>query len=102
MLPSLQILVFGVLFAGPGYATCPSTAHTSRLAETEVLAIANHKAEASGIDLSKYHAPEAHYEYSSKDCTWSVSYEGIKPDFGNVFFIVVNDHTQAAELELGL
>mgnify|MGYP006951327575 CR=1 FL=1 len=94
----LQILVLTILFASSGYAACP----TARLTETEVLAIANRKAEASGIDLSKYHAPEAHYEYIPKDCAWSVSYEGIKPDIGNVFFVVVNDNTRAAELELGL
>ncbi|WP_426701361.1 hypothetical protein ACPPVV_18725 [Rhodanobacter sp. Col0626] len=94
----LQTLVLTILFASSGHAACP----TARLAEIEVLAIANHKAEASGIDLSNYRAPKAHYEYIPKDCAWSVSYEGIKQDFGNVFFVVVNDNTRAAELELGL
>lgn len=102
MLPRLQTFVLTALYASSSYAACPSTAHTSRLAETEVLVIANRKAEASGIDLSKYHVPEAHYEYVSKDCTWSVSYEGIKPDIGNVFFVAVDDNTRVAWLERGL
>jgi hypothetical protein len=102
MQPRLQTFIVTALFASCGYAACPSTAHTSRLTKTEVLVIANRKAKASGVDLSKFHAPDARYEYISRDCTWSVSYEGIKPDFGNVFFVVVNDSTRTAQLEQGL
>jgi hypothetical protein len=83
-------------------AACPRSSHTPRLSEREVLTIANHAIEASGTDLSQFHAPEAHYDYVSKDCTWSVFYEGIKPDFGNVWLVVVNDNTRAARVDRGL
>lgn len=102
MLRRLQALVLTVFVASAGYAACPSTRHTPRLAKAEVVALANRKAMTSGVDLSKFRAPKARFEDISKDCTWAVSYQGIKPDFGNVFFVIVNDHTRATQLQPGL
>jgi hypothetical protein len=85
-----------------GCAACPHTAHSPRLSEGEAVAIANRAAEASGANLSQFQTPEAHYEYVSKDCTWSVFYQGVKPTIGNHFLVVVNDCTRATQLSGGL
>lgn len=94
--------MFVAFLALGGCAASPRSSHTPQLSEREVLTIANHAAKASGFDLSRYHVPEAHYEYVYKDRTWSVSYEGITPDLGNVFFVIVNDNTRATKIERGL
>lgn len=101
MLQRILYLVLASLLSG-GCAACPRTAHNSLLSESEAVVIANHAAEASGVDLSQFHAPEAHYEYVSKDCTWSVFYQGIKPTIGNHFLVVVNDCTSETQVSGGL
>ena len=101
MLQRIFALAFAT-FVFVGCAACPNTAHNPKLSESEVEAIANSAAKASGADLSQFHAPELHYEYVSKDCTWSVFYQGIKPMIGNHFLVVVNDCTRAARVWGGL
>jgi hypothetical protein len=91
-----------VLLTLAACAACPRAAHSPQLSETEVVAIANRAAEASGADLSHFRTPEAHYEYVSKDCTWAVFYQGVEPTVGNHFLVVVNDCTRATQLSGGL
>jgi hypothetical protein len=81
-----------------GCSACPRGEHIPRLAETEVLSIANNAAQKSGADLSKFHAPHASFEYVEKNCTWSVFYEGIGSTIGNHFLVIVNDNTRSAQL----
>ncbi|MGN2248295.1 hypothetical protein ACFWZ3_16570 [Frateuria sp. GZRR35] len=102
MLRRLQVIILTLFFEGVGHAACPSARHTPLLTEAEVIAIANRKAQISGVDLAKFYAPAARFEDLSKNCKWAVSYERIRPDFGNVFFVVVDDLTRAAQLQPGL
>lgn len=77
-------------------------AHSPKLTENEVVAIANQAAEASGADLSQFSKPEAYFEYVAKDYNWAVFYQGIKPTIGNHFLVVVNDRTRGTQLSGGL
>ena len=91
-----------VSFALASCAACPSTGHNPKLSESDVVAIANRAAKASGADLSQFHEPDPHYEYVSRNCTWSVFYQGIRPTIGNHFLVIVNDCTRATQLSGGL
>jgi len=77
-------------------------AHDPRLSEAEVLSIANRAAEAAGADLLQFKKPEAHFEYVSKDYSWSVFYVGVKPMIGNHFLVVVSDTTRKTRVAGGM
>ena len=79
-------------------SACPRGEHIPRLAEAEVLSIANGAARKSGADLSKFNVPQAHFEYVEKNCTWSVFYEGVGSTIGNHFLVIINDNTRRTQL----
>ena len=70
----------------------------ARLNEAEVLRIASQVAERDGRHLSDYKPPEAHYEFTQKDKSWSVFFDGKVPMPGNHFSVSVDDQTGKAQL----
>ena len=83
-------------------SACPRGEHVPRLAEADVISIANDAARKSGTDLSKFRAPEAHFQYVDKNCTWSVFYEGVGSTMGNHFLIIVDDTSRRTQVFGGL
>jgi hypothetical protein len=76
----------------------PDGAH---LTPSQVISIAKHTAETKGIHLTNYKEPEAHYEFTKKDKTWSVFFDGKVPMPGNHFLVWIDDQTQKAQLMPG-
>jgi hypothetical protein len=76
-------------------ATRPAGA---RLTTNEAIEIAKHAAEHQGLRLSEYKAPEAHYEFTRKDKSWWVVFDGKIPIPGNHFAVSIDDQTGKAEL----
>jgi hypothetical protein len=69
-----------------------------RLSVDQVVRIANSEAKRRGWDLRKFGRPEPHYNYTQRDDTWAVFYEG-KPhngfgEVGNHFTVYVVDKTK--------
>jgi hypothetical protein len=85
-----------------GCAACPSGKHVPRLLREDVIKIANTAARESGVDIARFHAAQANYEYVDRNCTWSVFYEGITPNVGNHFLVIVNDSTGSTKVYGGM
>jgi hypothetical protein len=81
-----------------GCSACPRGEHLPLLSEAEVTSISNDAAINSGYDLTKFRAPQLHYEYVSKDCTWTVFYDGLSNSMPNDFTVLVNDNTSRVEI----
>lgn len=90
-----------LMFAGCSHHP-PHTVQTSapdtkpdgaRLSTAEVIRIAKQAAERQGADLRRYKEPEAHYEFTRKDKSWFVSFDGRVAMPGNHFSVSVDDQT---------
>ena len=73
----------------------------TRLAEAEVIRIASAAAEKKGFRLKDYKAPRVHYEFTKKDKSWTVFYDGKVSSPGNHFLVWINDQTGAATVMPG-
>jgi hypothetical protein len=51
--------------------------------------------------LTDFKEPEAHYEFTIKDKTWSVFFDGRIPRPGNHFTIYVSDRTKETQFVPG-
>jgi len=71
------------------------------MSQAEVVRIAAGAATKYGYRLADYKDPQAHYEFTRKDRTWSVFYEGKVPMPGHHFLVWVNDRTGAARVVPG-
>ena len=96
-------ILIGVLQSAFGCAeqkreTQPETS----LARAEVLQIAEATARSEGYDVSKYNMTGCHYEFTSKDHTWTVFYE-LEPPAppGGHFMVSIDDQTKKATLARG-
>jgi hypothetical protein len=73
----------------------------ARLTTAEAIRIAKESAEKQGIRLTDFKEPEAHYEFTIKDKTWSVFFDGRIPRLGNHFTIYVSDRTKETQFVPG-
>jgi|WetSurMetagenome_2_1015567.scaffolds.fasta_scaffold169566_3 hypothetical protein len=94
------VLVVSLLFAGCSHpphttqAVVPDTKpEGARLSTAEAIRIAKQAAERQGIDLRRYKEPEAHYEFTRKDKSWFVFFDGRVAMPGNHFSVSVDDQT---------
>jgi hypothetical protein len=69
-----------------------------RLSSAEAVSLAKRAAERQGLRLREYEEPEAHYEFTRKDRSWWVFFNGRIPMHGNHFAISVDDQTGATRL----
>jgi hypothetical protein len=101
------LLAVTLLFAGCSHPTrSPSAAPNAnldgaRLSQPEVLRIAGEAATKHGYRLADYKDPQAHFEFSRKDKTWTVFYDGKVPVPGNHFLVWVDDRTSEAQVMAG-
>jgi hypothetical protein len=73
----------------------------TRLSLAKVIRIAKQTAQLQGRNLRDYQEPEAHYEFTRKDSSWSVFFDGRIPMPGNHFLVTVDDRTGEAVLQGG-
>ena len=66
----------------------------AKLTTAEVVFIAEKAAEKEGARLSEFKKPVAHYEFTVKDRTWVVFFDGRIPMPGNHFTVYVDDRTK--------
>jgi hypothetical protein len=82
-------------------------AGTPTLTKSEAIRLADKAAKKEGYNLREYQRPEAHYEFTRKDDTWFISYDG-KPDkdgntaIGHDFFVIIHDKTRKIDVYQGL
>ena len=74
----------------------------ARLSTAEAIRIARQTAERQGVDLQRYKEPEAHYEFTRKDRSWFVFFDGRVAMPGNHFSVSVDDRTGAAQFRGGM
>jgi hypothetical protein len=94
------LLAAGLLLVGcsrsAGRAQAPAT-HTkppaTRLTQGEVIRIASQAAEKHGYRLADYKEPQVHYEFTRKDKTWTIFYDGRIAMPGHHFGVWVGDQT---------
>jgi hypothetical protein len=93
-------LVLSLLFAGCSHA--PHTTQTvvpdtkpvgASLSTAQVIRIAKQAAQRQGADLRRYKEPKAHYEFTRKDKSWFVSFDGRVAMPGDHFSVSVDDQT---------
>jgi hypothetical protein len=82
----------------PAVLLLSGCAHTPRMTQPEVVRVAGQAGEAVGYSLTHYKEPEAHFEFTDKDRTWSVFYEGRELLPGNHFLVVIDDRTKATKV----
>ena len=70
----------------------------ARLRTADVIRIAKQVAEQKGIDLHRYKEPEAHLEFTRKDKTWFVFFNGQEAAPGDHFSVLVDDQTGETRL----
>ena len=73
----------------------------ARLGEAEVIRIAADAATKHGYRLADYDAPRAHYEFTRKDQSWTVFYEGKVRLPGHHFLVWVDDRTRESRVMPG-
>ena len=87
-----------------GTAQMPAT-HTkpvgARLTRAEVVRIAAQAAEKHGYRLADYKEPQVHYEFTRKDKTWTVFYDGRVAMPGHHFGVWVGDQTRETQVRPG-
>ena len=69
----------------------------ARLSTAEAIRIARQTAERQGVDLGRYQEPVAHYEFTRKDRSWFVFFDGRVAMPGNHFSVSVDDRTGEAQ-----
>ena len=77
-------------------------ASEAKLSQAEVIRLANAAAQKDGRDLTKYEAPEPHYEYLRKDDTWVIFYMRKIPAPGSDFSVRIQDKTKKVEVVPGM
>ncbi len=70
----------------------------ARLSTEEAVRIAKRTAEQQGVRLRDYKEPEVHYEFTRKDKSWWVFFDGRVPMPGNHFAVSIDDQTGGARL----
>jgi hypothetical protein len=75
--------------------------HSSKMSQEDVVRLANRAAADAGYKLTDYKAPEARYEFTKKDKTWSVFFDGKAPMPGNHFLVCVDDKTGKTQVMPG-
>ncbi len=73
----------------------------ARLSKAEAIRIAQKEAAKRGYRLSRYEAPHARYEFTRKDKSWTIFYDGKVPKPGNHFLVWVDDRTGEARVMPG-
>jgi len=73
-------------------------AHVPHMTQSQVILAAGHAGQAAGYLLVDYEEPDAHFEFTDKDRTWSVFYQGRVASPGNHFLVVVDDRTAATRV----
>ena len=106
-------LCFALLAAALVFGGCTRPSHTSqvtapdtkpkgaRLTTAAAIRIAKAAAEHHGCDLRSYKEPEAHYEFTRKDKSWWVYFEGRVAIPGHFFAVSVDDLTGETQLKPG-
>ena len=97
----LRSQILPVLAAAIVLVICPRTTRANphdrppgaRLGTVEVIRIARQAARRAGHRLSEYKRPEARYEYTRKDRSWFVFFDGRVPMPGNHFSVSIDDRT---------
>ena len=91
-----SITVFLVLAAASGSLSAVA------LTQEDVVEIANAAASQHGYDLQKYNPPDARYQFTEKDNSWSVFYQckGIAPP-GCHFMVTVDAATKFTQVYPG-
>lgn len=97
-----SLIISMIVLLASGCTGAIRSEHSAHLDREKVIAIADRAAKEEKIDLSKFKAPEAHFEYAKKDWSWAVFYDGIEPTIGNHFMVVVDDRTGHATIVGGL
>ena len=95
-------LVPAILLLVASCNACHRPDPTPKLAEAEVIRIADSLAREHGYDLSKWHRPVAHFNYVEQDCTWFVSYDAIDNMIPGDFSVIINDNTRRVDLFGGM
>jgi hypothetical protein len=102
---------FLALFAASIFlASCSRATHTTsdvqpvgaRLTKAEAIQIAQQAAEHDGRQLGNYKAPEARYEFTQKDRSWWVFFDGKVGMPGNQFWVSIDDFTGKTQIISGL
>jgi len=91
---ALTILLFavGCSHSTPTAATVTDTKPDgARLSQAQAVRIAAEAATKQGYHLTDYKDPQAHYEFTRKDRTWSIFYDGKVPMPGHHFLVWVDD-----------
>jgi len=65
----------------------------ARLSAADAIRIAKQTAEHQGVALRNYKEPEAHYEFTRKDHSWWIFFDGRVAMPGNHFAVSVDDRT---------
>jgi hypothetical protein len=71
------------------------------LSQAEAIRIAADAAAKDGYRLADYDAPKAHYEFTRKDQTWTIFYEGKVHMPGHHFLVWVDDRSRKARVMPG-
>ncbi len=71
------------------------------MSQTQAVGIAGKAAVKHGYRLADYKDPQAHYEFTRKDKTWSVFYDCKVPMPGHHFLVSVDDRTGEARVVPG-
>ena len=99
---AILFLVVGCSHPTPPTATIPDTKPDgAHLTQAQAVRIATEAATKHGYRLTDYKNPQAHYEFTRKDGTWSVFYDGRVPMPGNHFLVWVDDRTEEARVMPG-
>jgi hypothetical protein len=71
------------------------------MTQAEVVRAAAQSGKGAGYNLADYKEPDVHFEFTDKDQTWSVFYEGRVALPGNHFLVVVDDKTATTRVAPG-
>ena len=102
--------VLTVLLLAAGCSPQPRTTQTvapaarpdgARLSQSEVIRIATQAAERDGFRIADYKQPEAHYEFTRKDKSWVVFFDGRVAMPGHHFGVYVDDQTGETRIHRG-
>jgi hypothetical protein len=102
----MNLRVALIALAAAAVSLASVAAGTPTLTAAEAIRLANEAAKKEGYKLREYQAPEAHYEFTRKDDTWFISYEG-KPDkngntaLGHHFGVRIHDKTRKVDVFQG-
>jgi hypothetical protein len=96
---ALPRLVLVLLLCLPAVQAAEERPTPARLTRTEVARIANAAAEIRGYKLRDYSPPRVLYEFTKRDRTWSLYYEGRSQKPGDHFWVSVSDETGLAAVQ---